>query len=220
MTVIDRELASRIDHTLLAPVASIADVDRVCDEAIDYGFAAVVVQPVHACRAVKRTAGVLPVCSVVSFPFGAHDAAQKTREAAYLREQGVREIDAVMNIGAFVEGQVDVVRREVEDIVRVCDGLVTKFIIEVAYLTPEQVSLVTDLMCQLGVTFVKTSTGYASRGATVDDVRIMVEAARGRAGIKAAGGIRTRAFAEQLIAAGAARLGSSASLDLVKLENE
>ena len=213
----DKQLARMIDHTILKPDATEDDVRRVCREACDFRFAAVVVPPCYVPLAVRATGGKgIPICSVVSFPFGWDPTEHKLRQTEALLKAGVDEIDAVMNITRFLSGDREVVRKEAAEIVALCgENVAVKLIIETACLNDEQIALAASLGVEGGARFIKTSTGYARRGASVEDVRAIKAAVEGRAGIKASGGIRTRSQAEALVQAGATRLGCSASVDVV-----
>jgi len=215
---VPRDLARYIDHTLLRPDASAADIDRLCDEAAEHGFAAVCVNPAWARRAAERLRGTrVAVASVVGFPFGATPPDVKAFEARRVIRDGAREVDMVINIGALKSGQHDLVR---EDIARVSDachegGAVNKVIIEAALLTDEEKVVACRLAQQAKADMVKTSTGYAKGGATVFDVALMRETVGPRMGVKAAGGIRTAEDVEDMIAAGATRIGASAGVKIV-----
>ncbi len=215
---VPRDLARYIDHTLLRPDASAADIDRLCTEAKEYRFAAVCINPTW----VRRAAGILhgtdvAVASVIGFPFGANTSDIKAMEARRAIRDGAREIDMVINIGALKSGMYDLVR---EDIARVSDacheaGAASKVIIEAALLTDEEKVIACRLAQQAKADFVKTSTGYASGGATVYDVALMRETVGPKMGVKAAGGIRTAEDVEEMIAAGATRIGASAGVKIV-----
>ena len=213
----DKQLARMIDHTILKPDATEDDVRRVCREACDFRFAAVVVPPCYVPLAVRATGGKgIPICSVVSFPFGWDPTEHKLRQTEALLKAGVDEIDAVMNITRFLSGDREVVRKEAAEIVALCgENVAVKLIIETACLTEAQIALAASLGVEGGARFIKTSTGYAHRGATVEDVRAIKAAVGDSAGIKASGGIRTRSQAEALVRAGATRLGCSASVGVV-----
>jgi len=215
----DKDLAATIDHTMLSPTTTDADVQRVCEETARYGFAAVVVPPVYVLPAVNALAALrspTPVCSVVSFPLGFHSAPAKVDEAKRVIDSGATEVDMVMNIGAFLAGYQMAVRSEVESVVSACEGrAVVKLIIETAYLDDVGIVSATKIGVESGVDFVKTSTGFAGRGASENDVTLIRSACGGKVGIKAAGGIRDRQFAWKLIETGATRLGCSASVDVV-----
>ena len=214
----NRQLARIIDHTVLKPGATEDDVRRACREACAYRFAAVVVPPCFVPAAVVETGGKgVPVCSVVSFPFGWDTREEKLRQAEGLLQAGADEIDVVMSVSKFLSGQRAAVAQETVDIVALCkDKAVVKLIIETACLDGSQITLASTLGLEAGVDFIKTSTGFSHRGASVEDVRAIKSVVGDRVGIKAAGGIRSRVQAEALIDAGATRLGCSASLALVR----
>ena len=215
---VPRDLARYIDHTLLKPDATAADIDRLCAEAREYGFAAVCINPTWVRRAADRLRGTdVAVASVIGFPFGASTTEVKGVETRRAIRDGASEIDMVINIGALKSGMHDLVR---EDIARVSDacreaGARNKVIIEAALLTDEEKVVACRLAKQAKADFVKTSTGYASGGATVYDVALMREAVGPKMGVKAAGGIRTAEDVEEMIAAGATRIGASAGVKIV-----
>jgi len=215
------DLARYIDHTLLRPDATEADIDRLCDEAAAYRFASVCVNPAWVRRCSERLRGTdVAVASVVGFPFGATPPDVKAFETRRAIRDGAREIDMVINIGALKGGAYDQVR---EDIARVSDachesGVANKVIIEAALLTDEE-KVVACRMAQLArADMVKTSTGYAKGGATVFDVALMRETVGPGMGVKAAGGIRTAEDVQDMIAAGATRIGASAGVTIVSGE--
>ncbi|HSL97104.1 MAG TPA: deoxyribose-phosphate aldolase [Candidatus Deferrimicrobiaceae bacterium] len=215
---VPRDLAPYIDHTLLRPDATAADVDQLCDEAIEYRFAAVCINPTWVRRAADRVRGSsVAVASVIGFPFGAATSEVKAMEARRAIRDGAREIDMVVNIGALKSGMRDVVR---DDIARVSDacheaGALNKVIIETALLTDTEKVVACSLAVAAKADYVKTSTGYASGGATVFDVALMRETVGPRMGIKASGGIRTAEDVQDMIAAGATRIGASAGVKIV-----
>ena len=212
------DLAKYIDHTLLRPDATASDVDRMCDEATEYGFASVCVNPTW----VKRTAANLRAtsvlaCSVVGFPFGATTPEVKAMEARRALRDGAREVDMVINVGALKSGDHGLVR---EDIAKVVDaahevGALCKVIIETALLTDEEKVVASALAKDAKADFVKTSTGYGPGGATVYDVALMRETVGPDIGVKASGGVKTFEDAEDMIAAGATRIGASAGIQIV-----
>ena len=215
---VPRDLARYIDHTLLRPDATADDIDRLCGEAKEYGFAAVCINPTWIRRAAANLRGApVAVASVVGFPFGATTSDVKATEARRALRDGATEIDMVINIGALKSGMREVVR---EDIARVSDacheaGARNKVIIEAALLTDEEKVVACRLAQLARADFVKTSTGYASGGATVFDVALMRETVGPRMGVKAAGGIRTAEDVREMIAAGATRIGASAGVRIV-----
>jgi deoxyribose-phosphate aldolase len=215
---VPRDLARYIDHTLLRPDATAADIDTLCDEALAYGFAAVCVNPtwVRRCAGRLRGSGVR-VASVIGFPFGAGTTEVKALEARRAIRDGAREIDMVINIGALRSGDYELVRRDIEKVADACReaGALSKVIIEAAFLTDEQKVVSSHLAKQAKADFVKTSTGFGPGGATVHDVLLMRETVGPKLGVKAAGGIHSAQEARDMIAAGATRIGASASIQIV-----
>ena len=213
----DRALAGAIDHTVLSAAAGERDILQACDDALRWGFSSVVVSPFYLPVTIERLAGSsVNACTVVSFPLGAHMPMEKAEEARRYVAAGAQEIDAVMNIGAYLSGERHVVEEELKGLVRACqDRAALKFIIETAYLDSRQIEELTTMVIERGVDFVKTSTGFASRGVTLEDVQTIKRVAGDRIGIKASGGIKTADFARSLLAAGATRLGCSSSLQIV-----
>jgi deoxyribose-phosphate aldolase len=212
------DLARYIDHTLLRPDATPADIDRLCDEARRFGFAAVCVNPVWVQRAAQNLQGSdIAVASVVGFPLGANTTEIKVLEARRALQDGAREIDMVINVGALKAGDHEFVRREIAQISDACHevGALNKVIIETALLTDEEKVVVCQLARSAGADFVKTSTGFGPGGATVHDVALMRQTVGPEMGIKAAGGIKTAEQARAMIAAGATRIGASASIQIV-----
>ncbi len=212
------ELAACIDHTLLRPGATGVDIDRLCDEAKSYGFAAVCVNPVWVDRAVSRLAqSKVVVASVVGFPLGASRSEIKLAETQRALDDGAREIDMVINIGRLLEGDVGYVADEIKLLTAAAHrvGAITKVIIETALLTDDQKRVACELAVGAGADFVKTSTGFGGGGATVSDVALMRSVVGPTVGVKASGGIRTAADALNLLRAGATRLGTSAGPAIV-----
>jgi deoxyribose-phosphate aldolase len=212
------DLARYIDHTLLKPDASAEEIDRLCAEAAEHRFAAVCINPTWVRRAAENLRGTdVAVASVIGFPFGASTSEVKALEARRAIRDGASEIDMVINIGALKSGMLDLVR---DDIARVSDacreaGAANKVIIETALLTDAEKVIASRLAKEAKADFVKTSTGYAKGGATVFDVALMREAVGPKMGVKAAGGIRTAEDVQDMIAAGATRIGASAGVRIV-----
>lgn len=205
-------LARHIESTLLRPEATHADVERLCAQAREFGFAAVCVQGSRVIEAVHLLDGSeVNVVTVVGFPLGGSDRDVKRYEAETAVDNGASEIDAVMNIGWFKEGKDKAVLYELRDIVEAADERTVKIVIETALLSPEEIERACKLVIDSGAYFVKTSTGYAVRGATVEDIQSIRAAVGPGFGIKAAGGIRDAATALALIEAGADRLGTSSA---------
>lgn len=213
-----KSLAAMIDHTLLKPEATYAQIAQLCQEARDYGFAAVCVNPIHVrrCAELLRDSAVR-VCTVIGFPLGATPPAVKAYETQQAINDGAAEIDMVINIGALKSEDNDAVARDVNLVVQTAHaaGALVKVIIEVALLTDEEKTIACQLCRDAGADFVKTSTGFGPGGATVHDVALMRQVVGPTMGIKAAGGIRTLKDADNLVAAGATRLGASASVKIM-----
>lgn len=215
---IPADLAGYIDHTLLAPVATPSDIDRLCQEAREYNFAAVCVNPVWVARAVRNLRGSrVKVASVVGFPLGANATEIKVMETRKALRDGAREIDMVINVGLLKEGELALVEKDVARVADACRevGAVCKVIIEAGLLTDEEKVLACALSRQAKATYVKTSTGFLAGGATVFDVALMRETVGPAMGVKASGGIKNREQAEEMIAAGATRIGASAGITIV-----
>lgn len=211
------ELAGYIDHTCLVPTATAGDIESLCREAIEFTFAAVCVNPVyvkHVCQLLQRTG--IAVCTVVGFPLGANLTEAKAFETEIALNDGAAEIDMVMNIGAFKGRNFRLVEKEISVIRRLMEKRILKIIIEACYLDEAEKSKACEIISNAGADFIKTSTGIGPSGATTDDVKFLKDAAAGRLKIKAAGGIKTRAAAEALIKAGADRLGTSASVAIMR----
>jgi deoxyribose-phosphate aldolase len=214
-----RSLAAVIDHTLLKPEATSAEIEKLCEEALSYGFASVCINPCWVRLARERVAGSqVKVCTVTGFPLGANDMRTKVQEAALAREQGALEIDMVINIGALRSGDHPLVKeeiREVANVVRV-DGGLLKVIIETCLLNEQEKTAACRLAVRGGADFVKTSTGFSKGGATIEDVQLMRRTVGPDVGVKASGGIRSLAALKQMLAAGATRIGASASVSIIK----
>jgi deoxyribose-phosphate aldolase len=209
------EIAPFIDHALLTPTATPAQVEQWCADADRFGFATVCVQPTHVRLAAELLHHKRPkVCTVIGFPYGATTSAVKRFEAQDAVENGATELDVVINIGWLKSGHFDAVHREIAEICE-ATGRPIKAILEMALLTDAEKRLAADLCMDAGANFLKTSTGLYS-GATLADIRLLKEIARDRVGIKASGGIRTWDQAVDLILAGATRLGTSRGVDLMR----
>lgn len=215
------KLAKYLDHTILDPMATESDVRRVCDEAVEYGFYGVCIQPrwVSLAADILRTSGV-KVVSVAGFPFGANLIRTMADEVRAVINKGADEVDIVADLASVVSGDTRYLDSQFTAAVNACRTMrppvVLKVIIEAAALTPEQIQFVCRIAQQAGVDFVKTSTGFhKAGGARVQDVRLMADAAP-RCRVKAAGGIRTLADTLAFIEAGASRIGASASVSILK----
>jgi deoxyribose-phosphate aldolase len=212
------DLAGFIDHTLLKPDATAADIDRMCAEAREYGFASVCVNPTWAKRVADALKGSgVVACCVIGFPLGATTSEIKAMEARRALRDGAREIDMVLNVGALKSGFYDLVRRDIAGVSEACReaGALCKVILETALLTDEEKVVASKLAVEAKADFVKTSTGFGPGGATVYDVALMREAVGPKIGVKASGGIRSAEDVKQMIAAGATRIGASAGVQIV-----
>jgi len=211
------ELAKMIDHALLRPEKSSDSFRNLCREARKYHFHSVCVNPawVRFCAEELRGSGV-KVVATVSFPFGQMTSRMKALEAMEAIENGASEVDMVMNIGAFKEGNYDYVRRDIETVVKAVGGNVVKVIIEAGYLTDDEVVKACEIVKSSGAHFVKTATGFGPTGATVPHVYLMRRAVGDDFGVKASGGIRSLHDVLLMIAAGANRIGSSSSVRIME----
>ncbi|GGG14615.1 deoxyribose-phosphate aldolase [Paenibacillus aceti] len=210
-----KSIISRIDHTLLKPDARQEDILKLSDEARQYGFASVCVNPVWVRTAAERLkdSPQIKVCTVIGFPLGASEPEVKAFEASHAILEGANEVDMVINIGALKGGDHDLVVRDMIGVVEAAEGkALVKAILETCLLTPEEIVQACRLALSAGVDFVKTSTGFSTGGATVEDVALMARTVGPGIGVKASGGVRSLADAEAMIAAGATRLGTSAGV--------
>lgn len=216
-------IAACIDHTLLKPTASAEEIDALCREAETYGFAAVCVPPPF----VQRAAGLLAdsktkIATVIGFPFGYSTAKAKLAETLQAIEDGADELDAVINLIALKNSDWDYLAEEIALLIPVIrrEGRILKVIIESGVLTDEEIIRCCEIYAKAGVDFLKTSTGYAQKGASAEHVQLLRRHLPSAIKIKASGGIRDYAFARQLLAAGADRLGCSAGVTIVKQQIE
>ena len=215
----DGRLGHMIDHTLLKPDATQDQIAQLCHEARKYGFASVCINPtnVKLCAQLLKGSGV-PVCTVVGFPLGATPTDVKVFEAQQAIRDGATEVDMVINVGALKSRDYELVERDIASIARVCHAgnAILKVIIEAALLTDEEKVIACQLAKVAGADFVKTSTGFGPGGAALEDVALMRRVVGPTMGVKAAGGIRTYADAQKMIAAGASRIGASASVKIMQ----
>ncbi len=220
LTRVDSTIARLIDHTILKPDATRADIEKVCAEARKYSFASVCVNAYWVPLVAKLLAGSpVKVCTVVGFPLGAHLPDVKAYETRRAVQDGAREIDMVINIGALKSHDHALVERDIRAVVDACGPhVVSKVILEMVLLTTEEKIAGCSLAKAAGADFVKTSTGFAGGGATLEDVKLMKQVVGDDMGLKAAGGIRSQEDARAMIEAGATRLGTSASIKIVRGE--
>lgn len=209
-------LASIIDHTLLKANATRGQIERLCDEAVANGFASVCVNSCWVAPAAERLAeSPVKVCTVIGFPLGAMSTAAKAAEATCAVADGADELDMVINVGWLLAGETDAVREDISAVVEAARGRCVKVILETCLLTPEQIQQACELSVEAGATFVKTSTGFSTGGATVEDVALMSRTVAGRCKVKASGGIHTAAEAQAMVDAGADRIGTSSGIAIV-----
>lgn len=201
------------DHTILKADADTASVKKVCEEAKEYGFMSVCVNGYYTKYAAKQLEGTdIKVCTVVGFPLGQMAARAKAAEAAIAVEDGAGEIDMVINVAALKDKLYDVVLEDIKGVKKVCGNALLKVIIETCLLTEGEKVKACQLAEEAGADFVKTSTGFSTAGAKVEDVKLMRSTVGGQTGVKASGGIRDKETAEAMIRAGADRLGTSATV--------
>ena len=212
-----RYIASLIDHTLLKPNATKNDITKLCEEAKEYGFAAVCVNPCYVSLAKKTLEKThIKVATVIGFPLGANTKIAKLVEARDAIANGADEIDMVINISLLKSGDEISVFDEIKIIREATLGKILKVIIETAYLTREEKIKICKIIKDAKADFVKTSTGFAPQGATVEDIKLIKSVIGSRIGIKASGGIRDFKTAVEMIKAGATRIGTSSSIDIIK----
>jgi deoxyribose-phosphate aldolase len=213
----DRELAGKIDHTLLKPEATAEQITKLCQEALQYQFHSVCVNPFWVPLAAMMLKGSkVNVCTVIGFPLGAITAGAKAQEVSEAVRNGATEVDMVLNIGALKSGQVDVVLNDVKAVIHAAKRkTVVKVILETGLLTDEEKVKACELCKQAGADFVKTSTGFGPGGATVEDITLMRRTVGSKIGVKASGGVRDYETAVKMINAGATRIGASASVSIV-----
>ena len=215
----ESEIARLIDHTLLKPEASREDIQRLCEEAIDYGFASVCVNPWNVSQAAELVRGTeVRVCAVVGFPLGATLPIVKEFEAGEALKDGAQEIDMVINIGALKSGQEALAEADIRGVADASHraGALCKVILETAVLTREEKVRGSLLAKKAGADFVKTSTGFGPGGATAEDVRLIRETIGSGTGIKAAGGVRTLEDLRKMVEAGATRIGTSSGVKIIE----
>lgn len=205
-----------IDHTLLKPEATQDQIEKLCQEAKQYDFASVCVNPywVPFCKEELKDSDV-KVCTVIGFPLGATSSASKAFETAHAIEQGADEVDMIMNIGELLAGHDQAVQKDIEAVVQAAQGKIVKVILETCLLNDAQIERACSLCVKAKADFVKTSTGFNSAGANTHVVEVMKQAVKGQAKVKAAGGVRNQADMDAMIAAGADRIGTSHGIELM-----
>ena len=211
------QIAQYIDHTLLKPEATVADIEKHCLEARQFNFFSVCVNPSY----VKLSANILQgcsvkVCTVIGFPLGANTPYLKGEETRQIIDLGADEVDMVLNIGALKSGDHDLVKNDIEAVVKAAGQTLTKVILETALLSREEILIACRICKESGANYVKTSTGFSKGGATAEHIQLMRNAVGKDLGVKASGGIRNTETAELMLASGASRIGASASIAIVQ----
>ncbi len=212
------ELNKYIDHTLLKPTASESDIITICSEAKQYHFASVCVNPCNVKLVSKELKGSdVKVCSVIAFPFGTSSSKIKIEEAKQAIEDGADEIDMVINVGKLLQGDLQFTENEITQITKVCHErkALLKVIVETCYLEEKNIADICAVIEKAGADFIKTSTGYGTRGASAEDIKLFKKYLKKGTKIKASGGIRTRADADMYIGLGCSRIGASSGIAIV-----
>lgn len=210
-------IASLIDHTLLKPEATREQIEKLCREAKEYGFFSVCVNPYHVAYAKSLLAGSdVKVCTVVGFPLGANTSEIKALETMQAIREGAEEIDMVINIGALKANSFREVANDIRAVVTAANGKLVKVIIESCLLQKEEIVIACQLSMEAGAHYVKTSTGFSSGGATAEDIALMRKTVGDKLGVKASGGIRDLETLQQMVKAGASRIGTSNGVAMIK----
>ena len=215
----DRRIAALIDHTILKADATRADVLRVCEEAKRYSFASVCVNGSWVPLVAEQLSGTsVKVCTVIGFPLGAMSPAAKRAESEIALRAGATELDMVINVGALKDADYSLVRHDIGGVVEAAHsaGAIVKVIVETALLTADEKAMACRISVEAGADFVKTSTGFAASGATVEDIALMRSIVGPDIGVKASGGIRTLENLRAMVGAGASRVGASASVSIIE----
>ncbi len=206
-----------IDHTVLKNSACASDIEKLCKEAIEFDFMSVCVNPTNIELAAKLLANSdVKVCTVVGFPLGANTIESKVFETTDAISKGATEIDMVINIAKAKEGNFDYITKEISEVVKAANGVLVKVIIETCELTKEEIAKCSECVLTSKAQFVKTSTGFSTGGATVEDVKIMKDVVKDAAEVKASGGIRDAKTLLAMVEAGATRIGCSAGVNIIK----
>lgn len=213
----NQKIARMIDHTALKPDTTENQIIKLCEEAKEYHFASVCVNPTWVKKSAEQLAGTeVKVCTVIGFPLGANTPEVKAFETDQAIKDGATEVDMVINIGALKDGNNELVERDIKAVVDAAKGrALTKVIIETCLLTDEEKVRACELAVKAGADYVKTSTGFSTGGATKEDIALMRKTVGPDVGVKASGGVRNAADAEAMIAAGATRIGASAGIEIV-----
>ena len=215
--MMDENIARKIDHTNLKADSTIEDIKKLCEEAKEYNFGAVCVNPSYV-KLARNSLGnsEVKVCTVVGFPLGATPPEVKAFETKQAIKDGAEEIDMVINIGALRSGDYELIRKDIHEVVKASDDKLTKVILETCYLTDDEIVKACEIAKEVGADFVKTSTGCGTAGATVEHIKLMRKTVGPSMGIKASGGIRDYESAKAMIEAGATRIGASSSINILE----
>ena len=211
------KLSKYIDHTLLKPEASTSQIKELCNQAKKYDFASVCVNPTHIALCKKELEGSdVKVCTVIGFPLGANTSEVKAFETKDAILKGAQEIDMVLNIGALKEGNYELVKNDIKAVYDAANGTLVKVIFETCLLTKEEIVKACEICMEVGVEYVKTSTGFNKEGATFENVKLMSDTVKGICKVKAAGGVRSYEDAIKMIEeCGASRLGTSSGVAII-----
>jgi len=211
-----KDIAKYIDHTSLLPNITEKDIQKLCDEAMQYNFASVCINPIYVPLAVKYLKNSFSkVCTVIGFPFGAISSEMKFAEAMLAIHQGAEELDMVINIGALKEGENNKLEDEITKVVKASEDVCLKVIIETCLLTKEEKIRISKIARDSGADFVKTSTGFSERGAVVEDIKIIRKTVGETMGVKASGGIKFLSDVNKMLNAGANRIGTSSGVSIL-----
>ena len=210
----DSEILSHVDHTLLRPTATAADIEKIIDEGVRYRTASVCIPPSFVAHAAAYAKGRVKICTVIGFPNGYNTTAVKVFETADAVKNGADEIDMVINLGDLKAGKYDAVLEEIRAVRAACAGKILKVIIETCLLTEEEKIRMCEIVSESGADYIKTSTGFSTGGATFDDIALFAKHVRGLR-IKAAGGIKSVDDAERFLDLGANRLGTSSLIRML-----
>ncbi|MFO8017370.1 MAG: deoxyribose-phosphate aldolase [Promethearchaeia archaeon] len=212
-----KEFSKIFDHTNLHADARAEDIEKLCEEAIEYGFGTVCINAgnIPIAREILENSEV-EICTVVGFPLGASLPSVKQYEVKQARKAGASEFDMVINIGALKSGEYENVKKDIQGVVKAAKGNITKVILETCYLTDEEVMKACELSLEAGADFVKTSTGFGPEGATLENVALMNKTVENKMKVKASGGIRSYEKAKKMLDAGADRIGASSSVKIVE----
>ncbi len=211
-----KEILSKCDHTLLGQTATWQDIKAICDDGMKYATASVCIPPCYVKQAKEYVGEKLKICTVIGFPNGYNTTAVKVFETKEALAEGADEIDMVINIGALKEGKLDFVKNEISELKKACGDKILKVIIETCLLTDEEKITMCRLVTEAGADYIKTSTGFSTNGATLQDVKLMRENVGENVLVKAAGGIKDLKDAEDFLNIGASRLGTSRVVKAVK----